>query len=53
MKKLVFGKRDLLLWKVPARLYWDLYDQWKVPAGLSVFLKTEKIPTLLYELYVT
>jgi len=34
LKKSVFSKRDLL--------------QWKVPASLSLFLKSEKIPTLLY-----
>jgi hypothetical protein len=25
LKKLVFSKGDLLQWKVPARLYWDLW----------------------------
>jgi hypothetical protein len=34
-EKLVFRKRDLLL-------------RWKVPASLSLFLKSEKIPALLY-----
>jgi hypothetical protein len=34
LKKLVFSKRDLL---------W-----WKVPASLSLFLKSEKIPALPY-----
>jgi hypothetical protein len=49
MKKLAFSKRDLLLWKVPARqAVLGSSDQRKVPAGLSVFLKAEKIPTLLY-----
>jgi hypothetical protein len=26
----------------------DSFDQWKVPAGLSLFLKSENIPALLY-----
>jgi hypothetical protein len=43
--KSVFSKGDLLWWKVPARLYWDLL---KVSASLSLFLKGEKIPALLY-----
>jgi hypothetical protein len=34
LKEPVFSKRDLL--------------RWKVPANLSLFLKSEKIPTLLY-----
>jgi hypothetical protein len=34
LKKTVFSKPDLL--------------QWKVPASLSLFLKSEKIPALLY-----
>jgi hypothetical protein len=29
LKKLVFSKRDLLRWKVPARLYWDLLTSGK------------------------
>jgi hypothetical protein len=36
LKKPVFSKRDLL--------------QWKVPASLSLFLKSERIPALLYPL---
>jgi hypothetical protein len=43
--KSVFSKGDLLRWKVPARLYWDLL---KVSASLSLYLKSEKIPALLY-----
>jgi hypothetical protein len=34
LKKPVFSKRELM--------------QWKVPASLSLFLKSEKIPALLY-----
>jgi hypothetical protein len=61
LKKPVFSKWDLLGWKVPARLYWDLLtsrgtsqvvlgssDLWKVPASQSLFLKSQKIPALLY-----
>jgi len=42
LKKPVFSKRDLLQWTVPANLYWDLLT------SLSLFLKSEKIPALLY-----
>jgi hypothetical protein len=41
-KKPVLSKRDLLRWKVPARLYKDLLT------SLSLFLKSEKIPAPLY-----
>jgi hypothetical protein len=47
VKKPVFSKRGLLRWKVPARLYCDLLTV-EVPASLSLFLKSEKIPALLY-----
>jgi hypothetical protein len=52
--------RDLLLEKVPPRLYldflegvpprlyWVFLEERKVPASLSLFLKREKIPALLY-----
>jgi hypothetical protein len=44
-----FSKRDLLLWKVPtSQALLGSSDQWKVPASLSLFLKSEKIPALLY-----
>ncbi len=49
LKKPVFAKRDLLWWKVRARLYWDVLTQWKVSASLSLFLKSEKISARLYE----
>jgi len=48
LKKPVFSKQDLPRWTVPVRIYWDLSDQRKVPASLSLFLKSEKIPALLY-----
>jgi hypothetical protein len=47
MKKPVFRVRDLLWWKVLARLHWDPFDQGKVPDSLSLFLKSEKTPGLL------
>jgi hypothetical protein len=37
--------------KVPARLYWDLLTSWRyqLPTSLrSLFLKSERIPALLY-----
>jgi hypothetical protein len=46
LKKPVFSKLDLLWWKVPARLYWDLLTSGRYqPACL---LKSEKIPALLH-----
>jgi hypothetical protein len=41
----VFSKPDLLRWKVPARLYWDILTSWRY---LSLFLKSEKIPAVLH-----
>jgi hypothetical protein len=41
LRNLFSAKGDLLRWKVPARLR-------KVPASLSLFLKSEKTPALLY-----
>jgi hypothetical protein len=46
LKKPAFSKRDLLQWTVPAKL--GSSDQLKVLASLSLFLKSEKIPDLLY-----
>ncbi len=43
--KHVFSKWDLLQWKATARLYWDLLTSGR---ALSLFLKCEKIPALLY-----
>jgi hypothetical protein len=48
VKTPVFSKPDLLRWKVPARLYWGLLTSGRYPASLSLFLKCEKIPALLY-----
>ncbi len=49
LKKPVFSERDLLQWKVPAsQAVVGSSDQRKVPASLSLFLKCEKIPALLY-----
>jgi len=44
MKKPVFSKQDVLLLKVPARLYWNLLTSGMVLASLSLFLKSEKLP---------
>jgi hypothetical protein len=48
LEETCFQQADLLQWKVPARLYWDVLTSGQVPAGLSLFLKTEKTPALLY-----
>jgi len=46
LKKPVFIKLDLLWWKLPARLaVLGSSDQRKVPASLSLFLKSEKNPS--------
>ncbi len=47
LKKPIFSKRDLLRWKVPAIAVLGSSDERKVPASLSLFLKSEKIPALL------
>jgi hypothetical protein len=47
-KKPVFSKRDLLSWKVPARLYWDLLTSGRYQPACHYFLKSEKVPALLY-----
>jgi hypothetical protein len=44
LKNPVFSKRDLLRWKVPG----FTGIQGKVLASLSLFLKSEKFPALLY-----
>jgi hypothetical protein len=48
VKKPVFTKRDLLQWKVPARLYWDHLTSGRYQLAFPLFLKIEKIPALLY-----
>jgi hypothetical protein len=47
LKKPVFSKWDLWPWKV-LEVVLGSFDQLKVPASLSLFLKSEKIPALLY-----
>ncbi len=42
LKERVFSKRDLLQWKVPAKLYWDLLTSGRYQPAC------EKIPALLY-----
>jgi len=43
------SKRDLVRWKVGTRqAVLGSSDQRQVPASLSLFLKSEKIPALLY-----
>jgi hypothetical protein len=36
-------------WKVPARLYWDLLTNERYQPACHYFLKSEKIPALLYK----
>jgi hypothetical protein len=49
LKKPVFSKGDLVWWKVPTfQAELGSSDQRKVPTSLSLFLKSEKIPGLLY-----
>ncbi len=67
MKKPVFSKRDLPLWKVPVRLYWDLltsgryqpachyvYKKWKNPSS-ALRRKEEKDvstgPSMIFDLF--
>ncbi len=48
LKKPVFSKRDLLWWKVhTSQALLGSSDQQKLPANLSLFLKSEKIQALL------
>ncbi len=48
-KKPGFSKGDLLQWKVPSKLYWNLLTSGRYqPACLSLFLKSGKIPAVLY-----
>jgi hypothetical protein len=48
LKKPVFSKWDLRLWKVPGQSVLGSPDQQNVPPSLSLFLKSKKIPALLY-----
>ncbi len=45
LKKPVFNKRDLLLWKVLARLYWDLLTSGRYQPACHYFWKVKQNPS--------
>jgi hypothetical protein len=47
IKKPVFSKRDLLSWKVPTRLYWDLLTDRRSSQPVTISKKW-KNPSLIY-----
>jgi hypothetical protein len=42
LKKPVFSKQDLLRWKVPAMLYWDLLTSGRYQPACHYFSKVKK-----------
>ncbi len=48
LKKPVFSKAGSSAVEGASQAVLDSFDQWKVPASLSLFLKSENIPALLY-----
>jgi hypothetical protein len=51
LKKPVFSKRDLLRWKVTARLYWDLLSSGRYQSQISNHRRACVQALLLYIMY--
>ncbi len=48
LKKLVFNKQDLLRWKVPARLYWDLLTSRRYHPAWNILKRSQNPSSALH-----